>query len=232
MTRALVITLLLAGIGVVSLAPARATEEQVRVVDRTSVCSTTAKAGVRKLEIRGQRGFRDQGRWHSFASAGISNWGGPPVRLPPNSAGFVVTTDVNWSFALVSGTGTARGSDPALPAYRPSLSLTPRRACTSTRTRVTLTPRGLDGGPADYFGDESTCIVPSRVLVRVRTVFAEPATLRRDPSQGALRAQRASGDIREGQLVVRSTSGRPIGYASASAAGTARVFTAGSCTFK
>lgn len=221
-----------AGLVVVLLTPVHAPGQRTRVLDRTYACSTTAKAGVRKVEVDARRGFRDEGKWRWFPSAGIESWGGPPVRLPPNNVGIVATTDLNWSFGLAGGTGTADPEPAALHAYRPSVSLTPRRACTSTRASVPLSTRGLDGGPADYFGDEYACVVPAKVLVRVRAVFAEPATLRTDPSQGALRTQRAAGDIREAQLSVRTTSGRPIAYASASAAGAARLFTAGSCTFK
>jgi hypothetical protein len=227
-----VIPVVAAGLVPLFLAPVHAAGQGTRVLDRTYMCSTTAKAGVRKVEVDARRGFREAGKWRWFSSAGIENWGGPPVRLPPNSAGFVATTDLNWSFGFATGIGSANPDPAVFRAFPASVSLTPRRACVSTRSTVSFSTRGLDGGPADYFGDEYACVVPAKVLVRVRAVFTVPARLRTDPSQGALRTQRASGDVREGQLVVRTTSGRALAFASTSAAGSARLLTARSCTPK
>lgn len=213
------------------LAPAGARDKAVRVVDQTYVCGVTAKAGVRKIEIDGRRGFRDGGAWEWFASVGVENWGGPPVKLPANNAGLVATTDLNWRFGVSAGLTEAQPDPPHRP-YRAGAWLTPRRACAVSRASVPLSPRRLDGGPADYFGDEYECVTPSKILIRVRAVFEEPATFSIVPSEGDLRTRRASGAVREAHVAVRTTSGRQLAYAFASASGAARVFAGKGCSPK
>jgi hypothetical protein len=95
---------------------------------------------------------------------------------------------------------------------------------------VPLSPRGLDGFPADYFGDGAECAAPAKVLVRVRAAFVQPAPFQIDRSQGELFTRRASGAVREAAVAVQTTSGRPLVYATAKAGGAAHLYTAGSCT--
>lgn len=223
----------LVGVAVVAacaVAARPAHSQGTRIVDQTYVCGVTAKAGVRKVEVAAQRGFRDEGVWKWFARASVENWGGPQVRLPPNDVGFVATSDLNWGFGGSAALTEAQSDPPYRRSFRASVSLTPRRACAASSVRVPLSSRGLDGGPADYFGDEYACVSPARVVVRVRATFAQPATLTLDRSQGVLRTRRAQGAVREAQVAVRTTSGRPLAYASASSSGTSRIFTAKGCT--
>jgi hypothetical protein len=223
--------LLLGGAAAALLAPAGASEEQARVVDRTYMCSVAVHNGVRQLTTRAARGFREDGRTRWFASVSVTNAeGGPPAKLPPTPTGQIPIWYTNWEFAAFAGLDVAHPEpSPPLQPYRAGLSVTPRRACTASRARVPLAPRGLDGFPADYFGDEVECVAPAKVLVRVRAVFAVPASFRLDRSRGELRTQRASGAVREAAVAVQAMSGRPLVYASAAAGGVARLFDAAGC---
>ncbi len=218
--------------GCVAIAPAHSEEKATRVVDQTYVCSVAVHNGVRKITASAQRGFRDDGRWRWLASAGVANEnGGPAAKLPPTPSGQVPIWYTNWGFGASAGLELAYPkASPPLEPFRASVSLTARRACAASRARVPLSPRGLDGYAADYFGDDMQCVAPAKVLVRVRAVFAKPASFQLDRSRGELRTQRASGAIREAAVAVQTTSGRPLVYASASAAGAARIFSAAGCT--
>lgn len=230
--RALVIVVGAAAFCAALIPAAGADPAASRVVDQTYVCSVAVHNGVRKIVASARRGFRDGDRWRWLASAGVGNEpGGPPAKLPATPSGQIPISYKNWGFGASAGIDLAYPEpSPPLQPYRAAVVVTPRRACTASRARVPLSPRGLDGFPADYFGDDVECVAPAKVLVRIRAVFARPATFRVDPSQGALRTQRASGSIREAALAVRTTSGRPLVYASAAAAGTARLFSAAGCT--
>lgn len=224
-----------AGIGV-ALAAALVSStgaEQVstRVVDQTYLCSVAVSNGVRRIRVEARRGFRDGGRWRWHASVGVRNDpGGLPAKLPPTPSGQIPISYKHWGFGASTGIDLAY-PDPAFFRPHPAqLSVTTRRACTASRASVPLARRGLDGFAADYFGDEVSCVGPAKVLVRIRAVFVRPASFQLDRSQGELRTQRASGAIREAELAVRTTSGRPLVYASAAAAGTARLFSAAGCT--
>jgi hypothetical protein len=230
LTASLVVAVALGGACAVSAA-ARSGQAPARVVDQTYLCNVAVHNGVRRIETRAQRGFREGARWRWLASFSVGNEnGGPPAKIP-TSTGQVAIWYTNWSFGASAGLDLAHPEpSPPLQPYRAGVSTTPRRACTASRARVPLARRGLDGFPADYFGDEAECVAPAKVLVRVRTVFVQPASLQIDRSRGELRTRRASGAVREAAVAVQTTSGRPLVYATAKAAGAAHLYTAGSCT--
>ena len=97
------------------------------------------------------------------------------------------------------------------------------RQCSSTRARVPLSPTGLRGGAAGQLGRILDCVAPRRILVRVRARLAS-GTLRR--SRGFLRTQAT---VTEAALAARTTSGRPLVYATVATSGSARLFTAAGC---
>lgn len=218
-----VLALIAPTLAAVLLGPAYGRENASRVFDTTYVCANTAQAGLREIEIDARRGFRDSGKWQWFASFGVVSYGAPQVTLPNGG-----TTTLNWSFGASSASGLAF-PDPPLSAYPASVSTTPRRACAVSKKRVPLASSGLTGYSVDYFGDEYECVVPASVLVRLRAVFTQPATFRRDRFNGALGGRRASGDVREAQLAIRTIAGKPLAFATASASGVAKLFTAPGC---
>jgi hypothetical protein len=93
-------------------------------------------------------------------------------------------------------------------------------ACRPARTSVPLSPRGLAGGAASQLGERFECVVPRRVVVRIRAEFRAPVSLRRGGTANALRS---------GRVAVRSASGKPIVYADVFESGRARLFLAGNC---
>lgn len=100
--------------------------------------------------------------------------------------------------------------------------------CTETGKQVPVTPGKLGGGSPGASGTEFECQAPPKVLLRVRAVFRAPATLAssRDYGYQTLSAQ---GEVAEAAIAVRTRAGKPLTFASLSASGRARLFTAASC---
>jgi hypothetical protein len=194
-----------------------------RVIDRTFLCTNAAQAGWRGISAGATSGFRDAGTWKWIGSAGMANSGITVTRL--RSGG---TADTHWGVGVAAGAGRI-ARDPSVPRTEPRLIIWSRwaKACTpASPKRVPLVGQGLSGGIAGYFGDRFKCTVPRRVYVRVRAVFAEPATLRLDRASGQLVA---AGDVKDGLFAARSESGRPLVFAAVSGKGKARIFTAPAC---
>lgn len=228
---ALVLIALTAGAYAVAARPAHSTEA-ARTVDQTYVCSVAAHNGVREITLRSQRGFRDGDRWRWLASTGLRNENrGPPARLPMTPQGQTPISYENWGFGVSAGLEPAHPEpSPPLRPYRARLFATPRRACTTTIRRIPLSPRGLTGYPADYFGDEAACRSPAKVVVRVRAVFSQPATFRVAVSSGELRTRVAEGGVVEGQVAMRTVSGKPLAHGDVHRSGKARLFFGRECT--
>lgn len=205
--------------------------QAARIVDQTYSCSVAVHNGVRRITLSARRGFRDGDRWRWMASTGVGNQnGGPPARLPRTPQGQTPISYQNWGFGVSAGLDVAHPEpSPPLQPYRAAVSVTPRRACTAASRRIPLSPRGLTGYPAGYFGDEAACDAPATVLVRVRGVFVQPATFRVQPRSGELRTRAAEGAVREGQVAVRTASGKPLGYGDVHHSGRARIFFAKGC---
>lgn len=88
---------------------------------------------------------------------------------------------------------------------------------------IPLTSRGLTGGASTY-AEQFDCTVGRNVLVRVRAVFGAPVKLKR--VRGFLEAD---GAVREGELAVRTQSGKPLAYGKFVASKRTRLFVAGNC---
>ncbi len=94
--------------------------------------------------------------------------------------------------------------------------------------RIPLSLAGLGGG-VERFEARYNCVAARRVLVRVRGRFTSPVRLRRGrPYQTPLLY--AFAPMKDGELAVRSVSGRPIAYAAFVAGKPARLFLADTCT--
>lgn len=88
---------------------------------------------------------------------------------------------------------------------------------------IPLTSRGLTGGTSTY-AEQFDCTVGRNVLVRIRAVFGAPVKLKR--VRGFLEAD---GAVREGELAVRTQSGKPLAYGKFVASKRTRLFVAGTC---
>jgi hypothetical protein len=106
------------------------------------------------------------------------------------------------------------------------LTLYPDR-CKQTRARVPLEAGSLKRAPPGLTGRTFDCEAPPRVLLRIRAVFREPATLEsnRYPGYQTLSAQ---GDVSEAAVAVRTPSGKPLAFAAISGS-KARLFAARGC---
>jgi hypothetical protein len=198
-----------------------------RVIDRAFLCTNAREAaGLRRMRLTVQRGYRDDGEWKLLASASITNDGAERTTVRDPS-GRRLTVNTHWGLSFSAGSGPL-GRDPAAPPVKRYFSIWSRwaTACRAAApARVALSPRGLSGGAADY-GDAFDCPGPRRVLVRVRGTFTAPTALKLDR---ATRWLTTNTSLQGASFVVRSESGRPLVFATVGHTGAARVFTAPSC---
>jgi hypothetical protein len=192
------------------IVPADRAQRAARLIDRTLHCSVPLHAGVRQIRAAATTGTRDQenrSRWKHLANVTVAAGGGVynSVGLVGGAAGAPEPTDV-----LFPGAGQGVYIE---------------RACRLVSARVPLTTRGLpQGGIASPLRDSYECVAPRTVLVRVRARFSVPTRLRL--RGGTLQS---GAPVREVVVAVRTTTGKPLVYASASESGKARLFTAGNC---
>jgi hypothetical protein len=173
-----------------------------RIVDRTLVCRMTGT------------GFPDPIRSISVGASGRSNG----LDLPP----FVSARN---GHAGGSGVSAGLQTGPG-PSHSTGYVLLSRTGCRSTKLRIQLSSRGLQGGSANADRKSYTCDVPASVLIRVHAIFSRPTRFSPDPRSPSQIVAR--GRIATGSLAVATMPGRkPIFYGSAShAGGTAAAFVA------
>jgi hypothetical protein len=138
------------------------------------------------------------------------------VRLTWGSGG-----DVLSDLGAIAHTGhrTSSTSFPAV-AYVSS------RRCVASRAFVPLAAIGLPG-PAVRFSSEDECLVPGRVLVRVRARLAAPSTWRRVGTAFA----GVRGRLRQAAIAAREqATGKPLAFAQLDRAGMTTVWTSARCT--
>ena len=187
--------------------------------DRTFSCATLINGGIHEIEARSHAGIRESGsRWKTlpFAAAATGNTTSVDTRLD-NSLAWITAGAPAQTTLMEDG-----GYGPQTVLSQGTLAVNLRQ-CSSTRARVPLSPTGLRGGAAGQLGRILDCVAPRRILVRVRARLAS-GTLRR--SRGFLRTQAT---VTEAALAARTTSGRPLVYATVATSGSARLFTAAGC---
>jgi hypothetical protein len=191
------------------IVPAERAQAPSRLVDRTMACAVPLHAGLREIKVGATSGSRDpqnRSRWTHLPNVSVTTGGTlGGVGLAGAAAGAPEPKEI-----LFPGTGQG---------------LWTSRSCGLTNARVALSTRGLpQGGLASTLRDAYECVVPRRVLIRVRATFQVPARLRaRRSSLGT------DAPVREVAIAVRTTAGKPLVYASASESGRARLFTSASC---
>jgi hypothetical protein len=187
-----------------------ATPAPVRVVDRTLVCTTGYHGGARILYLRAQAAYGSGGKLDWLAGIYLSTPGNPDPTNP------------NYRPSLA---GVNAGWPPPPPLKSGGLGFA-SRLCAPSKERVGLSRRGLVGGVASQTGDDYSCVVPRRVLVRVRAVFRAPVELK---PIGRRTYVSAEGRVEQGQVAVRTLSSKPLVYGDVREAGRARLFTTGGC---
>jgi hypothetical protein len=179
-----------------------------KVIDRTLACKTGYKAGALLLLATARaQGVTQQQR--NLASAYVTT----PADPLPTSQNFEPTLAGVTAGSRRPGMGSGGlGIDAKL--------------CKATRAAVAFSPKGLSGGFAPSYGLDAQCFPAKTVLVRVRAVFRRPVTLKL-AGKGAF--YQAIGYVEKGEIMVRSTAGRPLVYADVADSGRARLFTAKDC---
>lgn len=185
-------------------------QPRTRVVDRTIVCTTGYHGGARVLYLRAQAAFGQGGTLDWLAGVYVSTAGNPDPRHR------------NYRPSLA---GVNAGWRPPPPLKSGGLGLD-NRLCTSSKETVPLSSRSLVGGAASATGDDYVCVVPRRVLVRVRAVFRTPVALKPNNRRTFLSAE---GRIEEGQVAISTLSGKPLIFGDVREGGRARLFTTGGC---
>jgi hypothetical protein len=145
-------------------------------------------------------------------------------QLSVGAAG-LVPTDISPRRSF--GVSSNWGEGPLAAATTDSVSLNPAR-CNASNSRVPLVTRGLEGGSVGQERRSFECETPSRVLVRIRGVFAAPAAFAEDRTWG-YRQLLATGEVNDAALAVRTLAGKAVAFASLSASGGVRLFVARGC---
>jgi hypothetical protein len=189
-------------------APVDAISAPSRTVDRTVACSVGMRAGVRKVEIHARSGtrlFGDPTKWKFLANAYLTD---------PSSYPALTWVSAGWPPVFE-------------PGQKPSnVTLSTAVRCTQSSARVPLTTKGLSGFAASPLDDEYHCVVPKRVLVRVKATFRAPTSLRLNRKWGTLEAR---GVVREGVVVVSTEAGKAVALAIVNESGKARLNVADNC---
>jgi hypothetical protein len=130
--------------------------------------------------------------------------------------------------ALVPRRGIGASSSGGLVgATTDSVSFNPDQ-CTPSPARVPFVSQGLKRVPIGDSRRSFECETPSRVLVRLRAVFAAPTPLAEDRASGDRRLV-ANGQVTEAALALRTLSGKPVALGSFAATGRVSLFVARGC---
>jgi hypothetical protein len=226
MTRTLAVLALPALMAVTALGATSqsAAQGSSRIVDRTVLCATVPSGGVNEIEITARAGSRSgRGAWNEPATVKLTTGGVGAFDQSLDNA-------VGWAIAG-RPTADAQVLNSNIVGYPYPVRVWGTFAmavrCRPSRARVALSTKGLSGFPAGKLGDTFDCETPRRILVRMRASFQTATSLSRREQFLVTRAT-----LTEGQLAVRTESGRPIAYGSVSASGAARLFTSGGRCFR
>jgi len=208
--------LLLAGLWGSAHASSGVQAARSRVIDRTLACGISP-GNPREIDVVAQSGVRaypDRSRWQSRPNTAFSD----PRSSSPEAAGVSGAITAGWP-PEGDSTPPFAGNEVVRYSVR----------CRPSRTRVALTSRGLSGGLASQFGDRYDCVVPARVVVRIRGVFYAPTSLRRWRPTRYIDELVARGRMKEGTLSIHTESGKPISLATVHESGRARLLVGNSC---
>jgi hypothetical protein len=197
---------LLAAVGASQTAQS-APAQRARVLDRTLLCAIEPTGGIHELNVYGQSGVRlqeDPSKWKELASAHL------------NSGSI-------WKAGLAGVTAGRR--DPTTQVAS-GLWYDARR-CKRTTARVSLTTKGLGGGPANQWEERFECTAARQVLIRIRAEFARPTDW--DFVSFSNQFGASGPPLRLGQLAAATRTGTPLAYADVNEAGRTRLFFRGHC---
>jgi len=187
-----------------------------RIVDRTVLCVLQGESP-RELDVEarsGTRDFSDPSKWRTLPAGGFI----APGRARPARASIYAGWPPVWDPEHPDA-GTPRSA---------AESLRYSSRCTPSRMHVPLSSAGLSGGNASQFGDEYDCLAPRAILVRIRGIFHERTSLRRDRSR-FVDDLVARGGVKQGSLAIRTSRGKPIAFITVRESGRSQIFVGPSC---
>lgn len=197
---------LVATLGSVALLGPGASAEpraSVRVIDRTMICATQVRGGIRVLVAQAVAGIKESSRplvWKQLPSITVST-------------GFE-----RWLASASAG---------AYPAPRGGWFAVSSTLCRTATENVALSTNGLTPELVGQGGSQRRCLQPPRqVLVRVRATFRRPTSLTRDAQY---RQWRTTVPVRTAEIAARTLTGKPLAYARVFDDGRARLFAAPTC---
>jgi hypothetical protein len=194
-------------------------EPGATVIDRTVECRTLLNGGIYEIEARAHSGVR----------ANPSTWKTLPFAVVTSGSTGSATTQLDNALVWITAGRPSRDTwleehfFPTLATANGTLAIKLGR-CRSTRAKVPLSRRGLEGGTASQLGEIFDCESPRNVLVRVRARLESSRGLR--SSHGFLRTETP---VVEAAFAVRTRSGKPLAYASVAASGKTQLFTGRGC---
>src|SRR5262249_37788901 len=97
--------------------------------------------------------------------------------------------------------------------------------CHPSSANVSLSSSGLRGGAVSQTWIKVDCIVPRRVVLRIRATVDGSSSLR----EGARIFVATNAPVREAKLAVRTPAGKLLMYGDTTQSGRARLFTAKGC---
>ncbi len=195
----------------------------VSVIDRTYTCSTTILGGIYELRARAHPGIRSGSAWAKlpYVVAGSGGWAGPLTGLPN-----APTNSLAWITAgSPTGETTVGGDSEVFPVLGGGTVGVNASVCRPSRAKVALTSTGLRGGAVRTGWARIDCIVPRRVVVRIRATVDGSDALR----ERARIFVATNAPARDAKLAVRTPTGKLLMYADTKQSGQARLFTAKGC---
>jgi len=185
-----------------------------RIVERTLSCTAGVQAGAHVVYVNVQTGVKNANAFKTLGQAVLST-AGSRIATQPNQ----------YEPQLVAMTA---GFPAPPPLTTGGLGYDGKR-CRPTKAKVPFTKRGLTGGVANQIGEQIQCFPPGSVLVHFRAVFAaSPAVMVKIDKKS--RFYSALGRLEIGRIALRAATGKPLAYLDLVDSGTARSFTAGSCS--
>jgi hypothetical protein len=193
------------------------------VFDRTVTCAPALIGGVRQVDTIARGGSGRRG----------AAWASPALASARTTVSGSAFTAVDDNLVWVAA-GVPAAEAEVLSVGLPGVSFPFRswgtlglnaRLCRTSAKPISLSRKGLSGGPVGVFDDRWDCVGGRRVLIRVRASLQSTARL------GSYRGfLRTTTPVESAKVVIATSAGKPLSYAEVSESGESRLFVAPGCT--
>jgi hypothetical protein len=190
--------------------------------DQTLVCATTFEGGARSISARAHRGTgKRASQWDRPAFASVTTGQvASQFLLLENQLAWVTAGGYLPQSVVVPA--TFAGVDYPIRTW--GTIAWNARLCRTRSKPIPVAASGLNGGLAGVFDEEVDCLVPRRIVLRLRATLAGSAKTTR-----YRQFVRLTSPASEATIVARTEAGRGVAYASVSRSGKARLLTASGC---